>query len=205
MIYNSCNNGFEKTFTRRCMEHISGSNNEMTEYMDPNLLPNGLCPSVIQVMLDDVADILPERNCDDLSLLQVANDLCNKEKLRMLTGCEPEAYVVYPVSIQIICRLSAITAIWLLKYVRSTRKKPYKNIVLYSKALGHLQWCLIRMFFLNSSELLPDKKSRIIEKMQWQKYGKKWYDVRNFQVERIQIFLDILHAYSFEYYPPQKD
>ena len=211
MVYNSHNNEFEAVFALRCYEKLGHIDDQITEttgdVLDPNLLPNSLCPSVVDAMLEDVAHMLPENDVSAMNLLRFAQNLCdnNGEYIYNINvGAMLEYYENSSPSFKNYDRIGAITAIWLLKFTRGTRR-PFKNLESYSKKIGHLQWCLLRMFFMDYSELLPDRISRSIEESLMERFDYAWYDVRNFQKERIQVFLDILHTYSFEYYPPYSE
>ena len=211
MVYNSYNNEFETAFALRCYEKLSSADEQTVEAIEeplaPNRLPNSLCPPVVQVMLEDITPLLPENNVGTIDLLRFAQALCDnngEEICNIYVGSMPEYYEFSTPGFKNLDRIGAIAAIWLLKFTRGT-KKPFRSLNSYSTRIGNLQWCLTRMFFMRYGELLPDRISRSIEESQTERFGYAWYDVRNFRKERIQVFLDILHAYSFEYYPPYSE
>lgn len=199
-------NEYEKDFMSRCMTHMD----KVTEYKKhhPNYVPDhellyGLSILVIPTIFEDIQPFLIAPPEDTRAIIAQANKLCTADNNRegILDGGSPEYYEC-GAPMDWCTRMSAITAIWLTKYIRSTKKSPYKNVDAYFKKLRYLQWCLIRMFFYRSGEVRPDAPSKRVEAMLMEKYGLAWFDVRNFQEERPQVFLDILHMYSFEYYPP---
>lgn len=196
-------NEYEKDFISRCMAHMDKVIEYQKHYIPVDELFYGLSILVAPTIIEDIQPFLIAPPEDTRAIIAQANKLCtaNNNREGIMAGGLPEYYHSdFPMARY--KRISAITAIWLTKYIRSTKKSPYKNVDAYFKKLRYLQWCLIRMFFYRYGEFRPDATSKRVEAMLMEKYGLAWFDVRNFQAERPQVLLDILHMYSFEYYPP---
>ena len=199
-------NEYEELFVSRCLQQNDWLQ-ERISVMDKhfNYSLGGLCPLVEKVMLDDLSTILPESVEDVPSMLRYARSMVAiaTEGCEIMLGCAPEYYDCDGgSSMNRLSRMEAITAIWLTMFTRCTKKTPYKDMYAYLRRLQKLQWCLLRMFFYYYYEWAPDPISVRVWKMILEKYGASWHNIQMYQKERVEVFLDILHMYSFEYYPP---
>lgn len=199
-------NTYEEQFALRCLKHKDWLNKCIsTEYEHINECPGGLSPLIEKTMLEDIATILPVSTDDVPGMIAYAHDMLSiaEKGCFVMPGCDPDLYNGRKFATsKAFDRMSAITAIWLVKFLRSTRKSPYKDIYAYLSRLHKLQWFLIRAFFFFYYDPSPDTVAKRTWQMLMEKYGRQWHDMEKFQHERIQIFFDIIHAYSFEYYPP---
>lgn len=202
-------NEYEKDFISRCMTHmdkVTKYKKHHPDYVRANELFYGLSILVVPTIIEDIQPFLIAPPEDDRAIIVQANKICSADDngYSVMTGGSPEYYKTDECedNTDRLRRMEAITAIWLTKYIRSTKKSPYKNVDAYFKKLLYLQWCLLRMYFYRYGEVRRDAPSKRVEAMLMEKYGLAWFDARNFQEERPQVFLDILHMYSFEYYPP---
>lgn len=200
-------NEYEELFISRCLQQTDWLQERISVMAkDVNDNPGGLCPLVEKVMLDDLSTILPEPVEDVRSMLRYAFriDEIAPEGCELMLGCNPDYYEMDgdSVSMSLLSRISAMTAIWLTSFTRSTKKTPYKDMYAYLRRLKKLQWCLIRMFFYYYYDWSPDPISVRVWKIIMEKYSTSWHNLQMHQEDRVHVFLDILHMYSFEYYPP---